>query len=131
MFNHSRFYHSLVEINDFVNHGCFWQLLLLLFITSILSMMYESTTEVYAVFFLLVSGWEETLSKSFSFFYILVRALTTFILQFVIFSYFAQSRGCWCQHFFGCKMFSSKPCQPIYRWNRSSMLIKVSYGSMV
>ena len=78
------FYDSLVEINNFVNHGCFWQLPLLLFTTSILSVMCESTTEVYAVFFLLVSGYEETLSKSFRFFYILVRALTTFILQFVI-----------------------------------------------
>ena len=64
MFDHARFYDSLVDINDFVNHGCFWQLSLLLFTASILSMMYESTTEVYAVFFLLVSGYEETLSKS-------------------------------------------------------------------
>ena len=78
------FYDSLVEINDFVNQVCFWQLPLLLFTASILSMICESPTEVYAVFFLLVSGYEETLSKSFSFFYILVRALTTFILQFVI-----------------------------------------------
>ena len=45
---------------------------------------------------------------------------------------FVQQRGCWHQHFFfGCKFFSFKPCQPMYRLNHNSTVIKVSSGTIV
>ena len=58
--------------------------------------------------------------------FIIVSQVTIFLTES-----FVQQRGCWNQHFFfGCKFFSFKPCQPMYRLNRNSTVIKVSSGTM-